>query len=95
MLLTILLFPIVVLLYSFCAGLVSTWLHHYLLSTSKASEYSHDHRMCLFASFFWPLPLFALGLIYLGHFIKFIYKYPARVFDRVQARRKKIQADKR
>lgn len=95
MLLVLLLLPALVLAYSFSAGLVSTWLHHYLLNTSKSGEYSHDHRMCVFASFFWPLPLFALGLVCVGRLIKFIYQYPARIYNEVQSRRKKMQADKK
>ena len=95
LLVVFLLLPAFVLVYSFLAGTTCTWLHHYLLSTSRNGEYSHDHRMCVFASFFWPLPLFTLGVIYTGRFVKFIYKYPTMIFNEVEERRKKVQADKK
>lgn len=95
LLIWLLLAPILVLFYVICAGAVSTWIHHYLLSTSKSGEYSHDHRACMFASFVWPEVLLLIGIIYTGRLIKFLYKYPSKIFNEVQARRKKMQTDKK
>jgi hypothetical protein len=95
LLIWLLLAPVVFLIYAVGAGLVSTWLHHYLVSTSKSGEYSHDHRACVFASLIWPEVLLLMGLIYTGRFISFLYKYPSKIYSEVQARRKRMQTDKK
>jgi hypothetical protein len=82
-----------VLLYTFISGLVLTWLHNYLLNTSKISDYYHDHRMCLAASLFWPLPLLGLTTINMFKMVKFIYHYPNVIYIDVQSRKKKLQKE--
>jgi len=90
-----LLLPTLTLLYVICAGSTGTWLHHYLIQTSNTSEYSHDHRMCVWASLVWPIPLTMLGLVYIGRFIKYIYNYPSIIFKQVHSRRKTMETGKR
>lgn len=79
-----------ILIYVFFTGLTTTWLHNYLTSTSKVAttDYTHDHRMCVIVSFFWPLVLLYLSVIYIGKFVHFVYSYPGIIYTEIRQRRK-------
>lgn len=88
------LFVFLFVAYTFIAGAVECWLHYYLLSTSKTSEYSHDHRMCVFTSWIWPIPVLVLIGIYTYKSLIKIYKFPHIIYLDVQKRRKQLQSTK-
>ena len=81
-----------VFVYAFVAGFVGVWLHNYLISTSKVmTEHTHDHRMCVYASIFWPIPLILLILIHIYKIIKFVYNFPLSIFSDISNRHKKLR----
>ena len=90
----LILIPFLLLAYSFVSGMVGAWIHHYLVGTSKAGEYYHDHRMCVFVSIFWFVPLVVLVFVYYTTLVKYVYKYPGALFNEVKNRKKKLQTEK-
>lgn len=87
---SILLIIISVIFYTFFAGLTKAWVHIYLVETKTGYSSEHDHRPCVYASVFWPLPLLTLGVIYLWRAVKYIYDAPYNTYLDVQKRRKKF-----
>lgn len=76
--------------YSFCAGLTQAWIHIFLIETKTGYSSEHDHRMCVYASLFWPIPALTLGVIYLGRCLRYFYNIPYSTYLEVQKRRKKF-----
>lgn len=86
---------VLLLMYVFGAGLLSTWLHFYLIATSKGGEFYHDHRICTMTSILWPF-LFAIILFYNFYILlKKIYYYPYLLYVDIYSRRKKLLNDKK
>jgi len=95
LLINFLILTIFILIYSFCAGITTVYVHQYLVSTSKMSEFSHDHRVCSFIAILWPPIWIGIIVIYYFKIIKFVFKYPWLFFTKIQKRRKQIQDNKK